>query len=54
VKSDVVKLVLNPALERLIPAAARAKLDTTSSRIERGALRPPRIEFVDTSAATAR
>ncbi len=46
--TDVVKLVLNPKLEHVIPSAVRARLDSVSRGIDAGRIRPPRIEFVDT------
>jgi basic membrane lipoprotein Med (substrate-binding protein (PBP1-ABC) superfamily) len=51
-KSDVVKLVLNPALRSMIPRSLQTRLDTTRRAIEEGKIRPPRIEFVDTTSAS--
>ena len=48
-RSEVVALVLNPALQRLISPALRAKLDSTRRLIDEGKRVPPRIEFVDTT-----
>src|SRR5687768_3796655 len=43
----VTKFVLNPAWRDRIPASVLARVDSTERRITSGALRPPRIEFVD-------
>lgn len=48
-KTEVVKLVINPALRHLVTPALQATLDTTEQAIAAGRLRPPRIEFVDTT-----
>ncbi|HJU65656.1 MAG TPA: BMP family protein [Gemmatimonadaceae bacterium] len=53
-QSDVVSLTLNPALERLIAAELRASLDSVQRGIIDGTIRPPRIEFVDTTRTAAR
>ncbi len=50
-RSDVTKLVINPALESLITPTLRASLDTTQQAIVSGRLHPPRIEFVDSTSA---
>lgn len=50
-KTEVVKLVINPALRHLVTPALQATLDTTEQAIAAGRLRPPRIEFVDTTVA---
>jgi basic membrane protein A len=50
-QTDVVKLVINPELRRLITPTLQARLDTTQHAIAEGKIRPPRIEFVDTTAA---
>ncbi|HEU4642022.1 MAG TPA: BMP family protein [Gemmatimonadaceae bacterium] len=49
--TDVVKLVINPALDAMITQSLRARLESTRKAIESGALQPPRIEFLDTTAA---
>ncbi|HEX6537213.1 MAG TPA: BMP family protein [Gemmatimonadaceae bacterium] len=49
--TDVVKLVINPALRGMISQALQARLDSTRNAIETGRLKPPRIEFVDTTRA---
>lgn len=49
--TGVVRLVLNPALRAGITTNILAELDSTQARIDRGALTPPRIEFVDTTRA---
>lgn len=49
-RSDVTKLVINPAFDTLITPALRAALDTTQKAIASGRLRPPRIEFVDSTS----
>jgi basic membrane lipoprotein Med (substrate-binding protein (PBP1-ABC) superfamily) len=46
--TGVVKLVLNPAFDSLVPPPLHAKLDSVQSAIEAGRLHPPRLEFVDT------
>ena len=46
--TGVVKLVMNPALESLVPKSLTARLDSTQSAIVAGTVRPPRLEFVDT------
>lgn len=46
--TGVVKLVLNPALDSLVPTPLHAKLDSVRDAIEAGTVRPPRLEFVDT------
>ena len=46
--TGVVKLVMNPALESLVPKSLTVRLDSTQSAIEAGTVRPPRLEFVDT------
>lgn len=51
-KTDVVKLVINPALRHLISPALQTRLDTTRRAIEEGRLHPPRIEFIDTTTTT--
>jgi basic membrane lipoprotein Med (substrate-binding protein (PBP1-ABC) superfamily) len=43
----VTRFVLNPAWRDRIPASVLARVDSTERRITSGALRPPRIEFVD-------
>ena len=50
-RSEVVTLVLNPALQHLISPALRATLDSTRRLIDEGKLASPRIEFVDTTTA---
>jgi basic membrane lipoprotein Med (substrate-binding protein (PBP1-ABC) superfamily) len=40
-KSDVVRLVLNPAMGNRIPAAVRSEVDTARARIAAGTLQPP-------------
>ena len=52
-KDDVTKLVVNPGLASRMPPSLRAKLDSAEQGIIAGTLRPPRIEFVDTSQTTA-
>jgi basic membrane lipoprotein Med (substrate-binding protein (PBP1-ABC) superfamily) len=54
IQSDVVRLTLNPALERLISSDLRARLDSVQRGIAEGSIRPPRIEFVDTTSTAAR
>jgi basic membrane protein A len=49
-KDDVVKLVLNPALRSLITPELQARLDSTRQAIAAGRIRPPRIEFVETTS----
>jgi hypothetical protein len=49
--SEVVKLVVNPELQRLITPALQARLDSARVAIASGTLHPPRIEFVDTVVA---
>ncbi|HET7583972.1 MAG TPA: BMP family protein [Gemmatimonadaceae bacterium] len=51
-KADVVKLVLNPELEHVIPAPIRARIDSVQARINNGTITPPRLEFVDTTHAS--
>ena len=46
--TGVVKLVLNPALDSLVPPPLHARLDSVRDAIEAGTVRPPRLEFVDT------
>jgi basic membrane protein A len=46
--TGVVKMVLNPALETLVPEPLHPKLDSVRRAIEAGTVRPPRLEFVDT------
>jgi basic membrane lipoprotein Med (substrate-binding protein (PBP1-ABC) superfamily) len=46
--TGVVKLVLNPALDSLVPSSLHAKLDSVRDAIEAGSVKPPRLEFVDT------
>lgn len=52
-ESDVVRLVVNPALRSLITPALQARLDSARAAMADGRLRPPRIEFVDTTSASA-
>ena len=47
----VVALVLNPKLAGAISPAARAAMDSARAAIASGRLHPPRLEFVDSSAA---
>jgi len=49
-QEQVVSLVLNPKLAGAIPPAAMAALDSARARVARGAVHPPRLEFVDTAA----
>ncbi|MGH7718984.1 MAG: BMP family protein [Gemmatimonadaceae bacterium] len=51
-QSDVVRLVLNPALQRLITPELQARVDSVGRGIIDGSIRPPRIEFVDTTSTT--
>jgi basic membrane lipoprotein Med (substrate-binding protein (PBP1-ABC) superfamily) len=46
--TGVVKLVLNPELESLVPRTLQTKLDSVRDAIEAGTVKPPRLEFVDT------
>ena len=46
----VTRFVLNPAWRSRVPPAILARVDSTEQRIVRGELRPPRIEFVDSSS----
>ena len=46
--TGVVKLVMNPALDDLVPKTLRARLDSTRQAMIAGTVRPPRLEFVDT------
>jgi basic membrane protein A len=48
-KSQVVSLVMNPALADRIPPAVRAKVDSVQALLAAGALKAPRLEFVDTA-----
>jgi len=50
-RSDVTKLVINPALASHITPALQTALDTTRRAILEGRLHPPRIEFVDSASA---
>lgn len=50
-EQQVVDLVLNPKLAGAIPAAARAAVDSARTGIASGRIHPPRLEFVDTTAA---
>jgi basic membrane protein A len=49
-KSDVVRLVVNPALQSLITPPLQTRLDSARAAMADGRLRPPRIEFVDTTS----
>lgn len=49
--TDVVKLVINPALRSMITPSLQTRLESTRNAIESGTVHPPRIEFVDTTAA---
>ena len=49
--SDVVKLVLNPRLEHLIPQSVRTAVDSVQRHLTDGTFKPPRLEFVDTAGA---
>ena len=49
VTSEVVRLVLNPALAHRIPPATRAALDSVQARLDAGTFQPPRIEFLDSA-----
>ena len=49
-REDVVDLVLNPALDQRVTAAARAAIDSVRAEIRAGRLAPPKIEFVDTTS----
>jgi basic membrane lipoprotein Med (substrate-binding protein (PBP1-ABC) superfamily) len=49
--TDVVRLVLNPALESRIPRATRAALDSVNALIVKGAFQPPRSAFTEAAAA---
>jgi basic membrane lipoprotein Med (substrate-binding protein (PBP1-ABC) superfamily) len=46
--TGVVKLVMNPALQSLVPKSLTVRLDSAQSAIVAGTVRPPRLEFVDT------
>ncbi len=46
---DVTRLVLNPGLSDRITPRLRATLDSVEQGIVAGRVRPPRIEFVDTT-----
>lgn len=46
--TGVVKLVINPALAKLVPSTLRARLDSTREAMIAGKFAPPRLEFVDT------
>ena len=48
---QVVELVVNPKLASVIPAAARAAVDSARVGIASGRIHPPRLGFVDTTAA---
>jgi basic membrane lipoprotein Med (substrate-binding protein (PBP1-ABC) superfamily) len=50
-REQVVSLVLNPKLAGTIPAAAMAQLDSARARVASGRVRPPRLEFADSSVA---
>ena len=47
----VVALVLNPKLAGAITPAARAAVDSAQAGIASGRIKPPRLEFVDTTVA---
>lgn len=49
--TGVVKLVLNPALAKLVTPVLHARLDSTLAAMVAGTLRPPRLEFIDTTYA---
>lgn len=49
-KSDVMSLIINPQLASRITPALQARLDSARHAMIEGRLRPPRIEFVDTTA----
>lgn len=51
--SDVVRLVLNPALRARITPALQARLDSATVAMRDGRLHPPRIEFVDSTSTTS-
>jgi basic membrane lipoprotein Med (substrate-binding protein (PBP1-ABC) superfamily) len=51
-REGVVNLVMNPALQDRVPPAARVAMDSVQREIRAGRFTPPRIEFVDTTAAT--
>ncbi len=48
-KDDVVKLILNPALDSVVSPAVHARMDSVRARIQAGTLTPPQLEFVDTT-----
>ncbi|MEJ7812470.1 MAG: BMP family protein [Gemmatimonadaceae bacterium] len=50
-RSEVVKLVINPRLATVIPPALRARMDSVQRLLDAGTFTPPRLEFVDTTAA---
>jgi basic membrane lipoprotein Med (substrate-binding protein (PBP1-ABC) superfamily) len=50
--SEVTRFVLNPAWRDRVPAAVMARIDSVAQAIASGAFQPPRIEFVDSTAAT--
>jgi hypothetical protein len=50
-QEKVVELVLNPKLAGAITPSARAALDSARAGIASGRIKPPRLEFVDTTAA---
>jgi basic membrane protein A and related proteins len=47
----VVELVLNPKLASVISPAAMAALDSARAALKSGRIKPPRLEFVDTTVA---
>ena len=49
--SDVVRLILNPALESRIPKATRLAVDSVNALIIKGAFKPPRSAFSETAPA---
>lgn len=48
--SQVVKLIVNPRLSSVIPPSVRTKMDSVDREIAAGRLRPPRLEFVDSTS----
>jgi len=48
-KDDVVRLVMNPALSSAISPELRATIAETERRLRTGQIRPPQLEFVDST-----
>jgi basic membrane protein A and related proteins len=48
---EVTKFVLNPAWRDRVPAAVIARIDSVEQEIATGTLKPPRIEFVDSTGS---